>query len=135
MNTVPVSIEVSAGSDKNKSWPAGKFNVDVRKPTNEQEFKEVSGGVSSFDFAVSQYEKKATNAATSAFKNQKDAAVDVRISKATEAASNYTLGSRGEGVRTLANAAEAYLASISDPAARAAMEALIAKAKAPTAKE
>ena len=123
--TATVEVEAKAGKD----WPAGKFVATVNVPENEDDFKKISGGVSSFDFAVSQYTKKAENAATQAFKNQKGADIDVRIQKAQQAASNYTLNSRGEGVRSLANAAEGMLANISDPATRAAMEALIAKAK------
>jgi len=129
MQNISTLVEIKDGKDSNKSWPAGKFNVSIRKPENEDDFKQVSGGVSSFDFAVSQYLRKAEASATAAFKNQKDAAVDVRISKAQESAANYTLGSRGEGVRTLANSAAAYLDKITDPAARAAMEALISKAQ------
>lgn len=129
MQKISSTIEIKAGADKNKSWPAGKFVVSIRKPENEEDFKQVSGGLSSFDFAVSQYTKKAEASATAAFKNQKDAELDVRISKGQEASDNYTLGSRGEGVRTLASAAESYLASITDPAALAAFNALIAKAK------
>lgn len=127
MRSSNVTIEVDA--KEGKDWPAGKFTAVVNIPENEEDFKKISGGVSSFDFAVSQYSKKAENAGAQAFKNQKGKDLATRVQKAQEAVSNYALNSRGEGVRTLANAAESMLANITDPATRAAMEALILKAK------
>lgn len=127
MRQTNVSVEVAA--KEGKPWPAAKFSATINVPTDEAEFVKLSNGVSSFDFAVAQYEKKAENAVAAAYKNQKEGDADTRIAKARSAAENFTLNSRGEGIRTAAKTAEAYLSTITDPAALAAVQALIAKAK------
>lgn len=127
MQKETVSIEVAA--KEGKDWPAAKFTATVNVPQTEEEFLKISNGVSSFDFAVSQYRTKAENAGTQAYKNQKEGDADTRIGKARQAVENFTLNSRGEGIRSAAKEAEARLDSISDPATRAAVEALIRKAK------
>lgn len=123
--TAVVEVEVKAGKD----WPAAKFNVTVNVPETEEEFTKVSNGISSFDFATTQYTAKAVSAATQAYKNQKEGDAEARIAKAVQAAANYALNSRGEGIRSAAKVAEARLDSIADPETRAAVEALIRKAQ------
>lgn len=122
-----ITLEIS--KTEGKDWDAAKYQVTVNVPETEAEFVKASNGVSSLDFAIAQFVKKAENAAVAAYKNQKEADTATRIQKSQDTASNFTLNSRGEGIRTAAKAAESYLDSITDPTARAAMEALIAKAK------
>lgn len=130
MRSVTLNIEVPAATKPSQTWgAANKFTATLNVPENEAEFQKLSNGVSSFDFAVAQFEKKGENATLAAYKNQKEGDADTRIAKARTAAENFTLNSRGEGIRTAAKTAEAYLDGITDPAAREAMAALIAKAK------
>ena len=131
MKSQTIAVEQKAGKSKDgkKDWPAGKFSLTINVPETEDDFRKLSNGMSSFDFAREQYAAKAEQAGRNAFKNA-SGEVDVRINKAQEAASGYELNSRGEGITTVAREASQYEAELAklSPEARAAFEALVRKA-------